>query len=169
KPDHAIAADKYKQQRDTARAQAAEVQKQLDDLNTKLAKALTEDDMKAAVEKAKQDSEANEKAMKESWEADRKRLTVENALISAGCNDTVGLIAHLDMANVAVAGDGHISGLDAKELKESYPYLFAGGKTVSSAATPGGAAKKMTKEQIMAIRDTATRQKAIADNMDVFE
>ena len=91
-------------------------------LNTSLEKALTEDDIndevKAAQEKAKA---ASDKAASD-WAAREKNLTVTNALLAAGCTDTVALIAHLDMNEIEVAKDGHISGLDTAKLAETYPY-----------------------------------------------
>ena len=91
------------------------------------------------------------------------------SLIAAGCSDTVGAIAHLDMDGIDVAKDGHVSGLDVAKVKESYPHLFDAKTVVSSAATPGGPVKKMTKDEIMAIKDPAERRAKIAEHMDLFE
>ena len=109
------------QERDDWKKRAEEAEGQLKDLNDSLAKALTEDDVKAAVEEA--------------WKQREKSLVVENALIAAGCSDTVGAIAHLDMDGIDVAKDGHVSGLDVAKVKESYPHLFDAKTVVSSAAT----------------------------------
>lgn len=146
-----------------------DLQKQLDGLNAGLAKALTEDDVKAAVEAAQGEAKKTADAAEAAWKAREKALVVENALIAAGCTDTVGMIAHLDLDAVEVAKDGHVSGLDVAKAKESCPHLFDAGAVVSSAATPGGPAKKMTKDEIMGIKDPAERRAKIADNMDLFE
>ncbi len=155
-----------------ANKRAEDLQEQLDTLNESLSKALTEDDVKAAVEAAKAEAEAAHKASEEAWEAERKRLSVENALIVAGCTDTIGCMAHLDLSKVEIASDGHMSGLDAKALAKEHPHLFKqGGNTnaVASAAAPGGPAKKMTREEIMAEADPAKRRKLISEHMDLFE
>ena len=118
--------------------------------------------MKAAVEEAQGEAKKAADAAESAWKQREKSLVVENALIAAGCSDTVGAIAHLDM-------DGHVSGLDVAKVKESYPHLFDAETVVSSAATPGGPVKKMTKDEIMAIKDPAERRAKIAEHMDLFE
>ncbi|MFR1638184.1 MAG: hypothetical protein ACLSVD_02860 [Eggerthellaceae bacterium] len=92
---------------------------------------------------------------------------VENALIAAGCSDTVGAIAHLDMDGIDVAKDGHVSGLDVAKVRV-LPHLFDAKTVVSSAATPGGPAKKMTKDD-HGDQGPAERRAKIAEHMDLFE
>ena len=155
--------------RDDWKKRAEEAEGQLKDLNDSLAKALTEDDVKAAVEEAQGEAKKAADAAESAWKQREKSLVVENALIAAGCSDTVGAIAHLDMDGIDVAKDGHVSGLDVAKVKESYPHLFDAETVVSSAATPGGPVKKMTKDEIMAIKDPAERRAKIAEHMDLFE
>lgn len=157
------------QERDDWKKRAEEAEGQLKDLNDSLAKALTEDDVKAAVEEAQGEAKKAADAAESAWKQREKSLVVENALIAAGCSDTVGAIAHLDMDGIDVAKDGHVSGLDVAKVKESYPHLFDAETVVSSAATPGGPVKKMTKDEIMAIKDPAERRAKIAEHMDLFE
>ena len=161
-PDHEAANKRLTTENANLKQANDDLQKQLDALNAGLAKALT---VQTAQDEAKRASDAAEAA----WKAREKALVVENALIAAGCTDTVGMIAHLDLDAVEVAKDGHVSGLDVAKAKESYPHLFDAGAVVSSAATPGGPAKKMTKNEIMAIKDPAERRAKIAENMDLFE
>lgn len=165
-----------------ANKRADDLQAQLDSLNESLAKALTQEDVEAAVkdaqeaaEEAHKESEEAHKESEEAWEAERKRLSVENALIAAGCTDTIGCVAHLDMAKIEVASDGHLSGLDVKALAKDHPHLFKQGGnignigTVASAAAPGGPAKKMTREEIMKETDPTKRRQLISENMELFE
>ena len=69
--------------------------------------------------------------------------------------------------------DTIISGLDTAKLAESYPYLFqkdaTNTQTLSSASTPGGTGKKITKAEIVAIKDPQERRRLIAENQDLFE
>jgi len=149
-----------------------DLQAQLETLNGSLAKALTQEDVEAAVKDAQEAAEEAHKESEEAWEAERKRLSVENALIAAGCTDTIGCVAHLDMAKIEVASDGHLSGLDVEALAKDHPHLFKQGGntgTVASAAAPGGPAKKMTKEEIMKETDPTKRRQLISENMDLFE
>ena len=144
-------------------------------MNESLAKALTQEDVEAAVKDAQEAAEEAHKESEEAWEAERKRLSVENALIAAGCTDTIGCVAHLDMAKIEVASDGHLSGLDVKALAKDHPHLFKQGGntgnigTVASAAAPGGPAKKMTREEIMKETDPTKRRQLISENMELFE
>lgn len=149
-----------------------DLQGQLDALNESLSKALTEEDVEAAVKEAQEAAEEAHKASESAWEEERKRLSVENALIAAGCTDTIGCMAHLDLSKVEAASDGHMSGLDVKGLAKEHPHLFKQGGntgTVASAAAPGGPAKKMTREEIMSETDPTKRRQLISEHMDLFE
>lgn len=171
-PDHAAANKRLTEENKSLKEQVAQMQKQMDDFQAKLDGAKTAEDVQAAVDAAKAEAkDAADKAAAD-WKEREKALTVQNALIQAGCTDTVALMAHIDMAKIEIASDGHISGLDAAGLKDAYPYLFGDGsntQTVASAAAPGGAGKKMTKEEILAVKDPSKRRKLIADNMDLFD
>mgnify|MGYP002604894231 CR=1 FL=1 len=168
-PDHEAANKRLTTENANLKQANDDLQKQLDALNAGLAKALTEDDVKAAVQTAQDEAKKAADAAEAAWKEREKALVVENALIAAGCTDTVAAIAHLDLAQIEVAKDGHVSGLDVAKSKESYPHLFDAGAVVSSAATPGGPAKKMTKGEIMGIKDPAERRAKIAEHMDLFE
>lgn len=170
-PDDSQKMKRLEQELKAAKEQLADFQKQVTDLTDNLGKALTEDDVKAAVEAAKAEAEKAQQELAASASDREKRLTVENKLIQANCIDTAGAMAHIDMGGVEVAKDGHVSGLDVSKLAEDYAHLFQQPNTqsVSSAGTPGGAGKKMTKEEIMAIKNPQKRHKAIAENIDLFE
>lgn len=170
-PDLAAANKRLNDENKALKEQLDEMQAQMDGFQAQLDAAKTAEDVQAAVDAAKAEAkDAADKAAAD-WKAREKALTVQNALIQAGCADTVALMAHVDMPKVEVAPDGHISGLDPDKLKESYPYLFAerNAQTLSSAAAPGGTGKKMTKEEILAVKDGAERRRLIAENMDLFE
>lgn len=171
-----------KQKRESYEARIKDLEEQLKaskdreaSLNADLEKALSQDDVNAAVKEAQEKAKAASDKAASDWAAREKNLTVTNALLAAGCTDTVALIAHLDMSEIEVAKDGHISGLDTAKLSETYPYLFQESntsqttKTMSSAATPGGSGKKITKEEIVAIKDPQKRRRLIAENQDLFE
>lgn len=162
---------RLEQQVEALKTQLSEAQQQVTDLTANLDKALTEDDVKAAVEAAKAEAEKAQEELAASASDREKRLTVENELIKANCIDTAGAMAHIDMGGVEIAKDGHVSGLDVSKLAEDYAHLFQQPNTssVSSAGTPAGAGKKMTKEEIMAIKNPQKRHQAIADNIELFD
>lgn len=132
-------------------------------LEKQLKDALTDEDVSAAVQKALADAKAESDAQAQAWKEREKRLTVENALIAAGCVDAAAAMAHVDLGKVEVASDGHVSGLDAKALAESRPYLFASAQGgTSSAWEPGGGADKaMTRKEIAEIKDPQERREAL--------
>lgn len=170
-PDFAAANKRLNEENKALKEQLADMRKQMEGFQAKLDGAKTAEDVQAAVDAAKAEAkDAADKAAAD-WKEREKALTVQNALIQAGCADTVALMAHIDMSGIEVAPDGHISGLDAGKLKETYPYLFgeANAQIVATAATPGGAGKKMTKDEILAVKDGAERRRLIAENMDLFE
>lgn len=170
-PDDSQKMKRLEQELKAAKEQLADFQKQVTDLTDNLGKALTEDDVKAAVEAAKAEAEKAQQELAASASDREKRLTVENELIKANCIDTAGAMAHIDMGGVEIAKDGHVSGLDVSKLAEDYAHLFQQPNTssVSSAGTPAGAGKKMTKEEIMAIKNPQKRHQAIADNIELFD
>lgn len=149
------------------------MQKQRDELDAKLGKALTQEDVAAAVKAANDEAKKAYEGEKAKWAASNKRLAVQGSLAQAGCIDAAALMAHVDMDGVDIAPDGHISGLDVTKMQEAYPYLFKQSEpnpdnVVPSAQQPAGAPKKMTKEEIVAIKDPAKRRKAIAENHELF-
>ena len=96
--------------------QLEEAKGQVTTLTENLGKALTEDDVKTAVEAAKQEA--------------------EKAQLAKDC--------------------GHL-------------FQQPNTGTVSSAGTPGGNGKKMTRDEIMSIKDSKERRAAILANQDQFE
>ena len=170
-PDDSQKMKRLEQELKAAKEQLEEAKEQVTTLTENLGKALTEDDVKAAVEAAKAEAEKAQQELAASASDREKRLTVENELIKANCIDTAGAMAHIDMGGVEIAKDGHISGLDVSKLAEDYAHLFQQPNTnsVSSAGTPGGAGKKMTKEEIMAIKNPQKRHEAIRENYELFE
>ena len=109
---------RLEQQVEALKTQLSEAQQQVTDLTDNLDKALTEDDVKAAVEAAKAEAEKAQQELAASASDREKRLTVENELIKANCIDTAGAMAHIDMGDVEIAKDGHVSGLDVSKLAE---------------------------------------------------
>lgn len=168
-PDYKAQNARLTQERDDWKQRADDAESQLKTLNESLAKALTEEDVKAAVEAAQSEAKKASDAAEAAWKEREKRLVVENELVKAGCSDTVGLLAHLDLGKIEVASDGHVAGLDVAKAKESYPHLFGTANVVSSAATPNGPKKKMTKEEILGVKDPVECRNLIAQNMDLFE
>ena len=150
----------------------ADVEKQLNDL-----KAKGEDGYKDKYDKVKKEFDeykssvtardlkaAKEKAAREYFEG--KKITGANlAIAMRGARD--------EIEGIELDGDGKIK--DAKALDALISGDFAGlivekstkgAKTSNPPANTTGGSR--TKEEIMAIKDTAERQKAIAENHELF-
>lgn len=170
---HRETVDGLKNQISTLKADADKlpgIQKQLDDLQ-----AGNGDDWKTkyetehtAFETFKSDTEkkATHAAKETAYRALLKKAGVRDARL-----DTVLKVSDVD--SVKLDKDGNITGADDLETKIKTEWAdFMEGTTVTGPRTPNPPANaggnSMTKEQILAIKDTAARQKAIAENLSLF-
>lgn len=145
-----------------------DVQKELNEL-----KASNGDDYKSKFEKEHSDFESYKKTVAEEKAAEEKRSLYRKLLKDAGVDekriDAVMRVA--DLTKVTVK-DGAIE--NAEELTGSIKSEWADfiGTTTTKGATvqnpPGSAGTRKTKEEIMQIKDASERQKAIAENHDLF-
>lgn len=170
---HRETVDGLKNQISTLKADADKlpgIQKQLDDLQagngddwkTRCEAAQTElANFKADVEK-----KATHAAKENAYRALLKKAGVRDARL-----DTVLKVSDVD--SVKLDKDGNITGADELETKIKTEWAdFMEGSVVTGPSTPNPPAtvggNAMTKDQILAIKDTAARQKAIAENMSLF-
>lgn len=82
-------------------------------------------------------------------------------------------VKYSDLSNIELDDDGNVKDGKAliKSLKEEWPeYITTTSKQGANTATPpaGNGKSYKSKEEILAIKDTATRQKAIAENHELF-
>lgn len=106
----------------------------------------TSEDRIDAIEKQLADMEAERDAAKE-----------DAALTAAGCIDC-------ELARPALAALGG----DVAALKEQKPYLFAQPAQPGSTGGKPAGAPKLTKEQILDVKDPAERRRLIAENRSLF-
>ena len=145
------------------------VQKELDDL-----KANNGDDFKSKYEKEHSDFEdykktvANEKATAEKRSLYRELL--KDCGIDAKRIDTVMRVADINAAKVK---DGKIENVEdlTKSIQSEWADFIATDTTrgASVQTPPSGSGSKKSKSDILAIKDTSERQKAIAENIDLFQ
>lgn len=146
------------------------VQKELDELKKDGGK---EDSYKLKYEKVKEDFDN----YKNEVEADKTNAKKSNAykklLNGAGISDKVidKIISLTKLDDLELDGDD-IKDADkvTDSIKEEWADFIVKERTEGSPAEtpPKGTGKKMTKDEIMAIKDPMERQKAIADNHEVF-
>lgn len=113
------------------------------------------------------------KANNEKYEQELQSTRLNNAIklaVAKDANDPDDVLQLLDKSDLELDGDT-VKGLDDKitALRESKPYLFEQpkGKTGRTPSN-GDAPQSMTKEQIMGMTDPIARQKAIKENMNLF-
>lgn len=146
------------------------VQQELDDLKAKGTDDGFEkkyNDLKKEFDDYKADVEAKESNAKKS-EAYRKLL--KEIGVSEKRIDAVMKVA--DLSNVKLDKDGSIkdAGDVKKAAKEEWSDFIVteGEKGVETETPPSGGTAKMSREEILKIKDTTARQKAIAENHELF-
>lgn len=171
---HTETVDGLKEELKTAKESAdklKEVQKELDNL-----KANNGDDYKKKYEKEHNDFEAYKKSITDKETAQAKANAVKTYFESKGITGT-NLDIAMRGATEEIGGvelaDGKIKDTKALDtlLSGTYKGLIVskgsvGANTGNPPAGAGGATK--TKEEILKIKDTAERQKAIAENHELF-
>ena len=166
----ALKADRDKFKEDAERLPS--VQKELNDL-----KAATEggdslkvkyDAIKDEFDKYKKDVELKETRGKKET---AYRALLKDAGVSEKRLDAVLKVTNLD--KLKIDKDGNLEDADTLKtsIKEEWAdFIVSTGTIGASTATPpaGGGKASKTKEEIMAIKDTTERQKAIAENHELF-
>ena len=166
---HSETVDGLKEALKTAKADADKlkaVQKELDDLKGG-------DDFKSKYEKEHADFDEYKKTVAAEKANAEKRSLYRELLRGCGIDarriDAVMKVADLDGVRVK---DGVIENAEdlATGIKKEWADFITQETTrgASVQTPPSGSGTKPTKSEIMAIKDTAERQKAIAENIDLF-
>lgn len=172
---HSESIDALKEQRDSYKADAdklADVQKELDELKA----AKNSGDTYEVKYKAIKEEYDNYKKDVEAKETTSKKETAYRALLrECGVSDkrldSVLKVTNLD--KLKLDKDGNLEGVAdlKKSIKDEWADFIVteGAKGADVTTPPSGNGKTYKdKAEIMAIKDTAERQKAIAENMNLF-
>ena len=168
--EHVAVTDALKKDRDSYKAEAekaAELQKQLD-------ASKGGEDFKAKYEQEHQAFEDFKKKTAEDAEAAKVRAAYRKLLIEEGIGEKRldSIMKVTDFSKMKLDKDGKLDSED--ELRKSIGDEWGEFKTTvtekgAKVETPPVTGKsQMTKEQILAIKDTSERQKAIAENLNLF-
>lgn len=144
-------------------------------------------DVKAAEEKNGKDPyKVKYEALKEDFDEYKKQITAKETkankeklytelLKEAGVNEKriAAVLKVSDLDAVEIGEDGKIKDAATltKTIKDEWAdFITTTASKGAAVATPpaGGSGKKMSKEDIMKIKDTSERQKAIAENHELF-
>lgn len=168
---HIAVTDGLKDERDTLKEQAdkaADLQKQLDDLTA------SGEDFKSKYEKEHEAFEDFKKKTASDAEAAKVRSAYRKLLAGEGISEKRldSILKVTDLTKLKLDKDGNLEGVDGlkKAINDEWgdfkTTVTEKGAVVEKPLVTGKATK--TKEEIMAIKDTAERQKAIAENHEVF-
>ena len=169
--EHVAVTNGLKQERDNYKADA----EKLPDLQKKLQEAETKEDFK-------QKYESEHKAFedfKTKTENDAKAAEVRAAYRKLLIDEKIGeskldkIIKVTDFTNMKLDKDGKLE--NESDLRKAIGDDWGEFKTTVStkgakvSTPPAGGNGKLTKEDILKIEDTAERQKAIAENLELFQ
>lgn len=151
------------------------LEKQVKDLQGQIEAAKGGKDWKAEHDKLKGEfdtykQQVAEKAADDAKLREVRRLSKEAGLSDAGIEKAA---KYTDRKGMELGEDGKAKDAAAivKALREEWPEYIVktARKGVQPATPPGDGKVSRTREEIMAIKDTAERQQAIAENMDLFK
>lgn len=168
--EHVAVTDALKKQRDDLKAEAekaADLQKQLDGIKGG-------EDFKEKYEKEHEDFENFKKKTAEDAEAAKVRAAYRKLLIEEkiGEKRLDSILKVTDFSKIKLDKDGNLEGEEELRKKigdewgEFRTTVTEKGANVET--PPAMGVSKMSKEQILAIKDTGERQKAIAENLNLF-
>lgn len=99
-----------------------------------------------------------------------RKLLVENGV---GEKHVDAILRVTDFSNIKIDKEGKLENADklAESIKSEWAGFITttGTKGAQVSNPPGGSKTTMTKDEIMKIKDTSERQKAIAENIDLFK
>ena len=168
---HLTVTNGLKDERDSLKAdadKAADLQKQLDDLTA------SGEDYKKKYEAEKKAHDDFRKQVESDAEAAKVRSAYRKLLAGEGISEKRldSILKVTDLSKLKLDKDGNLEGVDGlkkainDEWGEFKTTVTEKGAVVEKPLQTGKATK--TKEEIFAIKDTAERQKAIAENHELF-
>lgn len=181
---HSETVDALKKERDNfkaeaeanseAKASAEKLQKQVDELNKQI-DANGKDAYKVKYEAIKEEFDDYKKTIKaEKTKADKTELYKKLLKESGVAEKRIDAVLRVsDIDSLKIGEDGNLDGVDdlKKKITEEWSD-FIEKSNVQGANTPtppaGNGSTSKTKEEIMAIKDTVERQKAMLENKQLF-
>lgn len=174
---HSETVEALKEERDSYKSQAEQadkLQKDLDKAKKDIEELNKEDAYKVKYEALKEDFDSYKKGIETEKTNNNKKDAYKALLKGIGISekhiDAVTRVADLD--KIKLDKDGKIEGSeDLKKalIEEWADFIVKDGKEGAGTATPpGGTSSTKTKEEIMAIKDTAERQAAMLENKELF-
>ena len=167
--EHVSFVDALKKDRDSYKEQAGtipELQKQIEGFKGGEDWQKKYNELKKEFDDFKKDQTAKETANQ--IRAEYRKLLIDEKISEEWADKIVKLE---DFSGMKLDADGKLSGIDdlrAKIQKEYGDYRTTTTVKGAKVETPPAGKNTMTREEIMAIKDTSARQKAIAENLNLF-
>lgn len=169
--EHVAVTDSLKKERDNYKAEAdkaADLQRQLEGIQGG-------EDFKKKYDELKSEYEGFKKKTADDAEAAKVQAAYRNLLIDEkiGAKRLDSIIRVTDFSKMKLDKDGKL--VDEAELRKKIGDEWGEFRTTITEKgakvenPPSTGTSKMTKEEIMQISDTAARQKAIAENLELFQ
>lgn len=173
---HTASINALREERDAAKAEAeknAKAQKELEELQKK---ADGKDPFKVKYEAIKEEFEEFKKGIETEKTAAAKLKAYKDLLKTVGISekriDAVAKVADLDAIELNKDGSIKEAAKLSESLKEEWSdFIVTEGEKGAETATPPASdtgKKKMTKDEIFEIKDTAERQRAMYENKELF-
>lgn len=167
---HADTVNALKDERDAEKDKASKIAEELDALKEKGG------EWQERYEKEHSDFESYKKEQSEKANKDAIKDAYRNLLKECGVSEKriASVMKVSDLSDVSLDKDGKLKNVDklTESIKADWSDFITSTKTegakVDTPPTNSGSRVVMSKEQIMAIKDSAQRQRAIAENPEVF-
>jgi uncharacterized protein YukE len=178
---HTTSIEALREERDNYKAEAQKAEdlaKQLEKVQKDLKEATSDDaenKFKAKYEMLKEEFKEYKKEIEEKATKDNKSKAYKELLKEAGISDKriEAVLKVSDVDAIEFDDDGNVKDKDdiLKSIKEEWSDFIQsanvkGAETETPPANTGG--QTMTKEDIMKIKDTSERQKAIKEHLELF-
>ena len=174
---HVETVDALKEERNTYKAEAEqlkEVTKERDNLKKELDAKAGDEDFKAKYNTLKTEYDNYKTEQENKTTAAKKEAAYRELLKNAGVSEKRlnAVLKVSDLSNIKLDNEGKIEDADSltKSIRDEWADFIVteGARGADTKTPPSGNGGKMSKEDIMKITDTTERQKAIAENHEVF-
>jgi predicted nuclease with TOPRIM domain len=167
-------ADKYKTQAEESQKKLDKVQKDLDKLKEETEKSDEKNPYKVKYDALKEEFESFKKDVSTKETRSAKEEAYKALLKECGVSEKRinSVVKVSDIDSIEFDEEGKVKDADAlkKSIKDEWSDFITteGTQGASTSTPPGNTGGKMSKEEILAIKDTAQRQQAMLEHKDMF-
>lgn len=176
-PLHGVPKEKYSEVKDTLKAKEDELAELVNEIEELKNSSNENEETKNKLSELEQKQEEIKQKYEEKLNSIQFNSILDKALMEAGAKDIDIAKATVKFDDLTLSDEGDIKGLEEriKEAKENFSYAYKDsdegfrGTGGAIGNNPKAGAKKLTRSDIEAIQDPLARQKAIAENIELFQ